>query len=472
MKESLPIVIIGAGPIGLAAAAHLTLRAERIRLFEAAQQIAPNLCQWGHVRLFSVWDQCVDAAAVTLLRRNGWVSPPAGDLPTGQDLVDRYLRPLAATPELAPVIETGAEVIKISRLGLDRMKTKDRESTPFIVSIRDRDGDIREVLARAIIDTSGTWQNQNPLGANGVVAKGEAEFADRIFYGIPDISGADRELYSGMRTLVMGGGHSAANALLDLAVIAEDDPDTSLTWAVRGSSLAKVFGGGAGDQLPARGRLGDRLRTLVEQGRLNIEMSFATHGLRMNGNGVLVEGTTPNGQRTIGPFDRIIAATGQRPDFSFASELQLDLHPVVESTRALGPLIDPNEHSCGTVPPHGWRELAHTEPDYFVAGIKSYGRAPTFLLLTGYEQVRSIAAHLAGDHAAADDVRLVLPETGVCNATLDQVAPGAACCTGAEPHAEEPCCERPAAQKATTCCGPVKVVAVKPVLEKVGCCCI
>lgn len=470
MNDSLPVVVIGAGPIGLAAAAHLVSRSQRIRLFEAGSQIAPNLRNWGHVRLFSVWDQCVDPAAVALLKKNGWTPPPANDLPTGRDLVDRYLEPLAATPELASAIETGAEVIRISRLGLDRMKTKDRDAAPFVVVIRDRDGDIREVLARAVIDTSGTWQNPNPLGAGGVMAKGEDEFSDRISYGIPDISGADRELYSGMRTLVMGGGHSAANALLDLALVAENNPDASLTWAVRGASLAKVFGGGSDDQLPARGRLGDRLRSLVEQGRLNIEMSFATQGLKMNGNGVLVEGTTPNGQRTIGPFDRIIASTGQRPDFSFARELQLDLHPVVESTRALGPLIDPNEHSCGTVPPHGWRELAHTEPGYFVAGIKSYGRAPTFLLLTGYEQVRSITAHLAGDHTAADDVRLVLPETGVCNATLDQVAPGGACCTGAEPHAEDPCCERPAAQKAAACCGPAKVVTAKPVIEKAGCC--
>lgn len=471
MNESLPIVVIGAGPIGLAAAAHLALRAQRVRLFEAAPVIAPNLRDWGHVRLFSVWDQCVDEAAVALLKKNGWASPPAGDLPTGQDLVELYLEPLAATPELAPVIETGAEVVRIARLGLDRMKTRGRETAPFIVTIRDRDGDMREVLARAVIDTSGTWQNPNPLGANGLPADGEDAFSDRIAYGIPDISGAQRDAYSGMRILVMGGGHSAANALLDLALLAEQEPDTALTWAIRGNSLAKVFGGGTADQLPARGRLGERLRGLVDQGRLSVEMSFAAQRLRMNGNGVLVEGTTPQGPRTIGPFDRIIAATGQRPDFTFARELQLDLHPVVESTRALGPLIDPNEHSCGTVPPHGWRELAHAEPDYFVAGIKSYGRAPTFLLLTGYEQVRSITAHLAGDHAAANDVRLVLPETGVCDATLDQVAPGGgACCTGAEPDAQDPCCERPAAQKATTCCGPAKVAAQKPVLEKAGCC--
>ena len=470
MSEHLPIAIIGAGPIGLAAASHLTLRGQPVRVFEEASQIAPNLRDWGHVRLFSVWDQCVDEAAVTLLKKHGWTSPPANRLPVGRDLVELYLEPLAATPELAPVIETDASVVRISRLGLDRMKTDDREAVPFTITLRARNGTLREVLARAVIDTSGTWQNPNPPGASGWPAEGEEQFRDRISYGIPDISGADRPLYGGMRTLVIGGGHSAANALLDLALVAKDEPETTLTWAVRGNSLAKIFGGGASDQLPARGQLGERLRALVDERRLTIELSFAAQRLKMNGNGVLVEGLTPEGPRMIGPFDRIIAATGQRPDFSFARELQLDLHPIVESTRALGPLIDPNVHSCGTVPPHGWRELAHSEPNYFVAGIKSYGRAPTFLLLTGYEQVRSIAAHFAGDHAAADDVRLVLPETGVCNATLEEVAPGGQCCTGAAPHAEDPCCERPAAERTTTCCGSSKAASPQPALEQVRCC--
>lgn len=453
MNERLPIAIIGAGPIGLAAASHLILRGEPVRVFEAAAHIAPNLRDWGHVRLFSVWDQCVDEAAVTLLKRNGWTSPPSNGLPVGQDLVERYLEPLAATPELSRVIETDANVIRISRLGLDRVKTQDREATPFTITLRGKTGALREIGARAVIDTSGTWQNPNPLGANGWPAEGEEQFRDRIAHGIPDISGADRDSYGGMRTLVIGGGHSAANALLDLALLARDEPETTLTWAVRGDSLAKIFGGGSSDQLPARGQLGERLRALVDDKRLSIELSFAAQRLKMNGNGLLVEGLTPDGLRTIGPYDRIIAATGQRPDFSFARELQLDLHPIVESTRALGPLIDPNVHSCGTVPPHGWRELAHSEPNYFVAGIKSYGRAPTFLLLTGYEQVRSIAAHLAGDRTAADDVRLVLPETGVCNATLEEVAPDGLCCNGAAPNAADPCCERPVAQQTTACCG-------------------
>nr|WSS66437.1 hypothetical protein OG284_09475 [Streptomyces sp. NBC_01177] len=81
---------------------------------------------------------------------------------------------------------------------------------------------------------------------------------------------------------------------------------------------------------------------------------------------------------------------------------------------ALAPLIDPNQHSCGSVRPHGHRELSHPEQGVHLVGMKSYGRAPTFLAMTGYEQVRSVAAALAGDIGSADRVELTLPETGVC----------------------------------------------------------
>ena len=222
---------------------------------------------------------------------------------------------------------------------------------------------------------------------------------------------------------------------------------------MRAKSLYKVFGGGEGDQLPERGALGTRLKTLANAGRLETVTGFTFDDIEDRGGSLFVAGDIDGKRRELGPFDRIIVATGQRPDFAFAREMQLDLHPVVESSRALGELIDPNEHSCGTVPPHGWRELRHPEDDYFITGIKSYGRAPTFLMLTGYEQVRSVTAHIAGDHIAADDVRLILPETGVCNATLEQVAPGGLCCDGAAPAAADPCCARPPEKVNTACCG-------------------
>lgn len=120
-----------------------------------------------------------------------------------------------------------------------------------------------------------------------------------------------------------------------------------------------------------------------------------------------------------------MCATGQRPDLAITSELRVKLDPGLESTEALGPLIDPNVHSCGTVRPHGHRELAHPEPGFYTIGVKSYGRAPTFLMATGYEQARSVVAALAGDLQAAGRVELDLPETGVCGVPSRSAAAGA-----------------------------------------------
>ena len=126
--------------------------------------------------------------------------------------------------------------------------------------------------------------------------------------------------------------------------------------------------------------------------------------------------------------DRMIVCTGFRPDLEMLQEVRLSIDPWLECTTALGPLIDPNEHSCGTVRPHGARELAHAARDFYIVGMKSYGRAPTFLLATGYEQARSVVAMLAGDVSAAERVELVLPETGVCNTTAVTGSGAAGCC--------------------------------------------
>ena len=154
--------------------------------------------------------------------------------------------------------------------------------------------------------------------------------------------------------------------------------------------------------------------------------------------------------RRIEGIDEIVAATGQRPDLSPLRELRLKLDPWLECTEALGPLIDPNLHSCGTVRPHGVRELAHAEPGFYTVGMKSYGRAPTFLMATGYEQVRSIAVFLAGDVEAAHDVRLDLPETGVCSSNLgsEPLTETAGCCGGPVPAGVDACCVRDADIKA------------------------
>ncbi len=445
--ESHPVAVIGGGPVGLAAAAHLIARGLPVKVYEAGSEVGSNIRDWGHVRVFTPWRYCVDEAATALLNRYGWKLPEADHWPTGAELISSYLDPLAATPEFASVIETNARVTAISRQGVDKVVSYGRETRPFVLAVASKKG-VRRDLARAIIDASGTWTAPNPLGASGLPALGEAEFADRIAYGIPDVLGRDRNIYAGRKTLVVGSGHSAANALLELVQLEKTEPRTSFLWATRSSNLARIYSGGDADQLPARGELGAEVRALVESGTVTLETGFAVVAIREDDGQLIAVGETAEGRRKIGPVDRIIAATGQRPDLSLTRELRLDLDPWLESAKALGPLIDPNVHSCGSVPPHGHRELSHPEPGFYTAGIKSYGRAPTFLLLTGYEQVRSIAAAIAGDMAAADDVRLVLPETGVCSTRPETVAGASAgCCGGPAPANVDACCVADAVAK-------------------------
>ncbi|NRQ37344.1 FAD-dependent oxidoreductase [Nonomuraea sp. NN258] len=403
---ALPVVVIGAGPVGLAAAAHLAERGIDFLLLEAGEQVAASVARWGHVRVFSPWKYDIDAAARRLLESDGWTAPDGDWLPTGAELVDDYLAPLAKL--FGDRVRLGAKVTAISRLGYDRVRTPGREAAPFLIRLADGG----ELQARAIVDASGTYTSPNVLGASGLPAHGEGEVA--VDHALPDVLGADRDRYQGRHTLVIGAGHSAATTLLALAEL----PDTPITWAIRGGGAGRAYGGGDADALPARGALGTRLRAHVESGRITLLTGFFTHRVTATTEGVEVIGRDPSGHEQRVTAERVVSATGYRPDHSIAAELRLDLDPVLGSTRRLAPLIDPNEHSCGTVPPHGVDELAHPEPGYYAVGVKSYGRAPTFLMATGYEQVRSVVAALAGDWAAARDVRLDLPETGVCSSNL------------------------------------------------------
>ena len=368
---NLPIAVIGAGPVGLAAAAHLIRRGLPVKVYESAETVAANVRDWGHVRLFSPWEYNTDAAARSLLQAHGWHEPPGKAMPTGADLYEAYLKPLSEVPAMAAVIETGAKVSAITRQGVDKVLSRGRETKPFVLAVSNGNGAIRRDLARAVIDASGTWTAPNPLGAGGILAEGEAENAEHIAYGIPDVLGRDRAAYEGKTTLVVGGGHSAANVLLDLARLAERDPRTSVVWATRGENLMRVYGGGRADQLPARGELGSKLKALVDSERVTLVSGFSVTRVRSVGDQVVVEGETAGRVRELGPVDRIVVATGQRPDLNLTRELRLDLDPWLESSKALGPLIDPNLHSCGSVPPHGHRELAHPEPGFYTVGIKS-----------------------------------------------------------------------------------------------------
>jgi thioredoxin reductase len=346
-----------------------------------------------------------------LLETSAWHAPDPEGYPTGQEVVEQYLLPLAAVPQMQEALCLNTRVVAVTREGLDKLKTPGREQAPFVLRLQQTDGTERDVLARAVIDASGTYGQPNPLGVGGTFALGERSLRDSIFYGLPDVLGKHRERYAGRRVLVVGSGHSAFNALLDLATLTEQVPSTQVVWAMRRHDIQQLFGGGERDGLPARGQLGQRIRDLIERESMHLVTGVSIRALSRIAQGIIIEGE----EERIGPVDAIIATTGFRPDLSLTRELRVSLDASVESPVALAPLIDPNIHSCGTVPPHAVEELSHPEPQFFIAGMKSYGRAPTFLMLTGYEQVRSIVAALCDDWDAARAVELVLPETGVCS---------------------------------------------------------
>src|SRR5438105_10259283 len=131
MNKAKTVAIIGAGPVGLAAAAHVLERGLTPIVLESGDSAGHSVRQWGHVQLFSPWEYNIDRAAARLLASTGWNSPEPGAYPTGAELVERYLEPLAVKTALAEHIHTSSCVTGISRAGFDKLKTKGRESAPF-----------------------------------------------------------------------------------------------------------------------------------------------------------------------------------------------------------------------------------------------------------------------------------------------------------------------------------------------------
>ena len=436
------VAILGAGPVGLAAAAHVLERGMKPIVLEAGPEAAHAVRQWSHVRMFSPWEYNIDKAAGRLLVESGWNSPAPDQYPTGGELVAQYLEPLATRTRLKDHIKTSSRVTAVGRSGFDKMKSNGRAFEPFTIRYQNGKGP-EQLKADAVIDASGTWFSPNPAGADGLPAVGEQALGQQIAYGMPDVLGRERARYAGKTVAVLGAGHSAVGTLIDLARLKDEAPATEIIWLLRGETPEKAFGGGANDRLAARGALGAAFAVLVAGGKVRVEAGFKVSHMSRDGARLRVATGSASCCRSV-TVDELVVATGLRPDFDFLREVRLSLDPAVECPPILAPLIDPNLHSCGTVRPHGARELAQPEPGFYFAGMKSYGRAPTFLMLTGYEQVRSIVAEIAGDREAAAKVELVLPETGVCSGPGPLASPtteaAAGCCGGPPVEAASGCC--------------------------------
>ncbi len=366
LSGSAPVAVIGAGPIGLAAAARLAASQTPFVLLEAGPRAAASVAAWSHVRMFSPWSEVVDEIAAAALRDSGWIEPDRKELPTGGELVARYLQPLAELPQLAPRIRYDARVVSVSR-------------SPQGFDLELATGEV--VNASLVLDCSGTFATPVPPPA------GARELADRVGGAVPDVLGADRERFADRHTAVVGAGHSAAQALLALVALRAAHPSTRATWVLRRADAARLKPDGD-DAVSARVALERRLEAAVDAADIDVVRGFAIGSMRADGDGVAM--VAADGGELVA--DRVVLATGFAPDLRMLDALALDLDPVLECPRLLAPIIDPTIHTCGTVARHGAEVLRHPEPGLWVLGMKSYGRAPSFLLSTGYGQLDSVLA--------------------------------------------------------------------------------
>ena len=349
-------------------------------VLEAGASVGHSVRQWGHVQLFSPWEYNIDRAAARLLAPTGWNSPEPDQYPTGAELFERYLEPLATKTVLAPHIHTSSRVTDISRVGFDKLKTRGREAAPFEIRYQNGQGPKvstgrrrhRRIRHLAFAESG---RRQRPL------AIGEMQAAGKIAYGMPDVLGKDRGRYAGKTVAVLGAGHSAIGTLTDLARLAEQAPGTKPIWLLRGNDPAKAFGGGANDKLAARGELGAAFAALVAADRIRLESEFRVSHLTIDGPRLVVgAGGACCGRHVV--VDELIVATGFRPDLDFVRELRIRLDPAIECPAGAG-AVDRSERT----------QLRHCAAPWR-AGI---GASRTRFLFRGHEILRA-RADLPDDH--------------------------------------------------------------------------
>jgi hypothetical protein len=386
------IAILGAGPTGLEAALTAAEAGNPFTVYEAAPTVAGNVRAWGHVRLFTPWEINVSPRMRRHLEAAGREVPDGPECPTGRDLAERLLSPVAGLPEIAPHLRLGTRVLGIGRRGLlkhEEIATAERGRHPFRILLAD--GAEREWTeeAEVVIDATGTWENPNTLGDGGIPAPGERALDAVIRRDIPDLA-AERSDWAGKTILLAGAGHSAQTAVRALAELARQAPGTRVIWALRNPQPG--WGTHEGDPLPARAELTAAAAGLASGGSPAVE---ARRGV------VVEEIAKPDGRfevtlrngagRERVAVDRILSLTGAVGDHTLYRQLQVhECYATCGPIKLAGALLGAGAGDCLAQTTHGADTLTNPEPGFFILGAKSYGRNNTFLMRIGWEQIGEV----------------------------------------------------------------------------------
>jgi len=368
------IAIIGAGPIGLEAALAASERGLDFTVYESADAVGGHVRRWGHVRLFTPWEMNVSPRARARLPS----APDGPDLPTGDELAEGLLDPLAAS--IGDRIRLGTRVLAIGREGLlkhEAIGSDERAARPFRLLLADVAG--RETIehADAVIDCSGTYGNPNLLGDGGIPAPGERALEDRIVRYLPSFDGWDGET-----VLLTGSGHSAQTAARALA----ERPGADVVWAVR--NPAPDWGAVDHDPLPERASLNAAAAAIAAGGSPAVRLLTGTVTESLSERDGRIAVALRNGDVDEVVVDRVLALNGGVGDASLYRQLQVhECYATCGPMKLAAALLANSGGDCLEQAGHGPETLANPEPGFFILGAKSYGRNSQFLLSIGWQQV-------------------------------------------------------------------------------------
>jgi hypothetical protein len=380
------VAIVGGGPVGIEAALAAAERGWPVTVYESSPEVAGNVRDWSHVRLFTPWSMNVSDRARRAL---GDAAPAGPGLPTGAELVERLYEPLADL--VGAGLRLSTRVRAIAREGLlkhEEIATERRGRHQFRLLVQDAAGAERVERADVVLDCSGTYGTPNALGDGGIPAPGEAALDGRIDRFMPDLERDGRD-WAGRRILLTGSGHSAQTAARDLAALARRAPGTEIVWAIRGGD--RSFGAVAGDPLPARAELNGDAAALAAgaSGAVRVHFGVVTDALS-GATGGPIRVALRNGHVGELDVDRVLALNGGVGDASIYRQLQVhECYATAAPMKLSATLLAQSGAGgdCLAVAGAGPEALANPEPGFFILGSKSYGRNSRFLARIGWQQV-------------------------------------------------------------------------------------
>ncbi len=347
------------------------------------------------MRLFSPWRLDISPRMRTHLEAAGHSLPDDSDstCPTGKELVERVLEPVATLPEVAPHLRTGVRVLAVSREGLlkhEEIGTAERGERPFRLLLADRDGKEWSESADAVLDCTGTWGNPNPTGDGGISAPGERELEGDIRRDIPNVD-FESDLWVGRTILLVGAGHSAQTAAVSLARLAESHPGTRVIWALRREQ--PVWPVDPEDPLPERARLTREAQALASGGSSAIQVipGVVVDSLERRDGRIEVTLRESDGVRRTVTVDRVLSLTGSVGDHQIYRQLQVhECYATSGPMKLAAALLGSSSTDCLDQESQGAETLVNPEPGFFILGSKSYGRNNTFLMRVGWQQVDEV----------------------------------------------------------------------------------